>query len=332
MLAGFDPQNVALAVLIGVAIAAVIYAVLPAGRGALLHGRALEILGQDGEAAGEADATGDRARRRRVRETLKEMRIRQMGKVRSRTNPTLMRRLRQAGLEISVREFVLASAVLGAVLFTLAVALGVSPVMGALLAAGGAVVVPRLWLDRTRTRRLKKFSAEFPGALDLVVRGVRSGLPLIDCLSMIARESESPLREEFSMVLNDQQLGLPLSEAIVRLADRVPTQETTFFSIVVGIQSRSGGNLSEPLSNLSTVIRARRLMSEKIKAMSAEAKASAWIIGMLPPLVVAMMYFVSPDYVMTLVRTSSGNIVIAASGLWMFTGIMVMRSMINFDF
>jgi tight adherence protein B len=140
------------------------------------------------------------------------------------------------------------------------------------------------------------------------------------------------VREEFAQIISDQSLGVPLNEAVQRLADRVPISDTAFFAIVVGIQSRSGGNLSEALANLSKVIRARRLLAGKIRAMSAEAKASAAIIGSLPPAVAVVLFFASRDYIMLLFTTTGGNLTLLGCALWMGAGIFVMRGMINFDY
>ncbi len=166
----------------------------------------------------------------------------------------------------------------------------------------------------------------------MFVRGVKAGLPLIDCLKVIAREAQEPVRSEFQAIVEDQTLGMPISDAVARFPERIPLAETNFFAIVITIQARTGGSLAEALSNLSKVLRDRRKMDAKIRAMSAEAKASAGIIGSLPIVVAILVYLTSPDYIMLLFQTTTGNIVLAGSALWMLMGIMVMRKMINFDF
>jgi tight adherence protein B len=166
----------------------------------------------------------------------------------------------------------------------------------------------------------------------VIVRGVKAGLPLIDCIKVIAVEAQEPVRSEFQQIVEDQTLGMPLAEAVARLPERIPLAEANFFAIVIIIQSRSGGSLSEALGNLSKVLRDRKKMDAKIRAMSAEAKSSAGIIGSLPIVVAVLVYFTSPDYILLLFQTTTGNIVLAGSGLWMLMGILVMRKMINFDF
>jgi tight adherence protein B len=155
---------------------------------------------------------------------------------------------------------------------------------------------------------------------------------MADCMKIIAAEAQDPVKSEFRTVVADQTLGLPMDEAVQRLSERVPLSEANFFAIVIAIQSRTGGSLSEALNNLSRVLRERKKMQAKIKAMSAEAKASGGIIGALPVVVTGVVYLTSPDYMSLLFTTSTGNIVLAGCGLWMTMGILVMRKMINFDF
>lgn len=300
---------------------------------AQLRERIDRIAGR-GEVDG-ADAAGieDQRRRRRVKETLREIRAREIGRARRRAKPTLTGRLRQAGLSWTRKGYVALSVAAGLVtgLFVLSVLrLGIAPAIG--FGVAGGLLVPHLYVANARAKRLARFSEEFPNAIDIIVRGVRSGLPLVDGLKTIAAEAEDPIREEFAMIIRDQSLGVPLDEAVQRLADRVPLSETAFFAIVIGIQSRTGGNLSEALSNLSKVVRGRKQIAAKIKAMSAEAKASALIIGAMPPAVMGILWFVSPDYIDLLFSTLTGNVVLAGSALWMLFGALVMRNMTRFDY
>jgi tight adherence protein B len=165
----------------------------------------------------------------------------------------------------------------------------------------------------------------------VIVRGVKAGLPLADCLRIISLEAQEPVRSEFKLVLEDQTLGLPVDQAVQRLFERVPLAEANFFAIVISLQSQTGGSLSEALANLSKVLRERKKMKAKIKAVSSEAKASAGIIGSLPLLVAGLLYLTSPAYISLLFTTSVGHMVIAASAVWMLMGTLVMRKMINFD-
>ena len=207
-----------------------------------------------------------------------------------------------------------------------------SPALAGLFGVMTALGLPNLVLSRLRKRRINKFVDLFPNALDIIVRGVKAGLPLGDTLRIVANESPEPLRSEFRKLVESQALGLPLPEATEKLAERVPVSETNFFSIVIGIQSKAGGNLSEAIGNLSRTLRERKKMRGKIKSMAMEAKASAAIIGLVPFVVTLMLYLSSPKYISLLWTTQHGRIVAAIACFWMSIGIVMMRKMINFDF
>jgi tight adherence protein B len=194
----------------------------------------------------------------------------------------------------------------------------------------GLLGAPRWLLSYLRKRRVKRFIDELPNALDVVVRGIRAGLPLADCIRMIANEAREPLRSEFKTLVEAQAVGLSIADACSKLYDRVPVAEANFFAIVIQIQSKSGGNLSEAIGNLSRVLRERKKMAGKIAAMSMEAKASAAIIACLPFVVAILTYISSPKYIELLWTTQTGKFVMVASGLWMLTGILVMKKMISF--
>jgi tight adherence protein B len=244
----------------------------------------------------------------------------------------LEQRIQQAGLDISKTTYFLASAACGlvlgvAVFMTIFNAIAA---VGALLV--GAVGVPSWMLNYLRNRRIKKFVLEFPGAIDVIVRGVKAGLPLGDCFRVVATETAEPVRGEFVKIVEAQSIGMTMGEAVDRFASRVPVSEVAFFAIVINMQQKAGGNLSESLSNLSSVLRDRRKMKEKVKAISSEAKASAGIIGSLPFLVAGVVYFTNPDYIMLLFTTPTGNLIVAGSLFWMSIGAFMMHQMINFDF
>ena len=159
---------------------------------------------------------------------------------------------------------------------------------------------------------------------------MKSGLPLGECLQVIARESAPPLGAEFHEVVEQQRVGVSLAEALERLARRMPIAEVKFLTIVIAIQQQAGGNLSEALGNLSGVLRARVQLRMKVKALSAEAKAGAFVLGSLPPTVMLLVYGSSPDYMVPLFTTTTGNFLLGFSAVWMLMGILVMRKMINF--
>lgn len=275
----------------------------------------------------------DPARRRKsIQDTLKEIEEKQKAKTRYNKSPPLALRIEQAGLGWSRRTFFIISIATGLALFVLTWILG-APIYAALcFLLAGAFGLPRWTVNILRKRRITAFLNEFANAIDVVVRGVKAGLPLADCIRIISVEASEPVRTEFRKIAETQSLGIPLSEAVARLPDRVPVPEANFFAIVIAIQQKAGGNLSEALANLSRVLRERRKMKGKIKAMSMEAKASAFIIGSLPIVVMVMVYLTSPGYIMLLFDEPLGNVILGISAVWMVIGMLVMRKMVNFDF
>jgi tight adherence protein B len=279
----------------------------------------------------QAADTPEKTRKRTVKETLHDADELQKAKTQKRYKPSLTTRLRQADIAWTQRTYYLVAAATSVVVF-LATAIIVSPLPAAGLGLVSGWVLPHLYVAFKRRRRFARFQYLFPDAIDVVVRGIKSGVPLSDCLKMVATEASEPVRGEFKTLIQDQALGMPIGDAVQRLPDRIPVSEASFFAIVIAVQSRTGGNLSEALANLSAVLRERKKMLGKIAAMSSEAKASAGIIGSLPILVGAILYFTSPDYIGLLFSTMTGNLVLAGCALWMGVGIVVMRQMINFDF
>ncbi len=196
----------------------------------------------------------------------------------------------------------------------------------------GAFGLPRWLLSYLKKRRETKFLNAFPDAVDVIVRGIKAGLPLLDSIKVITSDSPEPVRSEFRAIVETQAIGMPLGEACGKLYDSMPLPEANFFGIVISIQQRAGGNLSEALGNLSKVLRDRKKMKAKIQAMSMEAKASAGIIGALPIAVMMLVWITSPQYISLLWTEPLGRLMLAASAIWMFMGTMVMKKMINFDF
>ena len=180
--------------------------------------------------------------------------------------------------------------------------------------------------------REKAFLAALPDAVDVIVRGIKAGLPLFESIKVVAADAPEPLRSEFNAIIETQAIGMPLGEACARLYERMPVPEANFFGIVIAIQQKAGGSLSEALGNLSKVLRDRKKMAEKIQAMSMEAKASAGIIGALPPIVMILVYLTTPDYISLLWTDPKGQLMLVGCVIWMSIGVMVMKKMINFDF
>ena len=269
-----------------------------------------------------------KTRREQVEGTLKDIELRQ----RTTKRVPLAIRITQAGLSWSTRRFLLTAGALGigAFLLVLPTGAGLLAAIGFAFAAGGGL--PLWLLSFLKKRREARFLDVFPDAVDVIVRGIKAGLPLLDNFKVIAADAEEPVRSEFRTIIETQTVGLPLGEACLKLYERMPVAEANFFGIVISVHQRAGGNLSEALSNLSRVLRDRKRMKAKIQAMAMEAKASATIIGALPIAVMALVYFTSPQYIELLWTTSMGHVMLAGSVLWMATGILVMRKMINFNF
>jgi tight adherence protein B len=266
--------------------------------------------------------------RRDIEGTLKEIDERAKQKRRV----PLAIRIEQAGLNWTSQKFMMISGAIGLAAFLIAFFLdiGLLPAIG--FAFAGGFGIPRWLLSFLKKRRENKFLNNFPDAVDVIVRGVKAGLPLLDSLRMITSEAEEPIRSEFRGIIETQTVGIPLGEACLKLYERMPVQEANFFGIVISIQQRSGGNLSETLGNLSKVLRDRKKMKAKIKAMSMEAKASASIIGSLPPAVMTLVWLTSPQYIELLWTEPLGRVMLGCCLTWMAIGIFVMKKMINFDF
>jgi len=268
----------------------------------------------------------DRAvRKKQIAEGLREL------EKTNRKRYNLQAKIEQAGLSVSRQTFVI-----GCVLFGLGIGAATwiesaNLPIAAMVAMIGAAGLPRLLLERLRRRRIARFIGNFPNAIDIIVRGVKSGLPLGDTIRIAAAESAEPVKSEFVKVVESLSLGLTLPEAVERMAQRVPVAETNFFSIVITIQGQAGGNLSEAVGNLSRVLRERKKMKGKIGAMSMEAKASAAIIGVVPFLVVGALYVSSPQYVSLLWTTSHGRMISGIAIGWMAIGVAMMKKMITFD-
>ena len=268
------------------------------------------------------------SKRKQIEDSLAKIEERE--KYKKKKSKSIEMKLVQADWSMTKELFMLISAGLAIVFGGLPFILGLKPVMCLGLAILFGFGLPRFILNFIITRRQKKFINHFADAMDVVVRGVRTGLPLGDCLKIIAHESPDPLGAEFRKVVEGEALGIPIEVCLEQLYNRMPLPEVNFFSTVLNIQKTSGGNLGESLSNLSTVLRGRKILREKIKALSSEAKASAVIIAALPVVVMVLVSIMSPDYMEELYYTSTGqrNLMIGAG--MMVVGVLTMRKMINF--
>jgi tight adherence protein B len=278
-------------------------------------------------AARQADKS-QRSRREQVEGSLKDLEARRQNQ----KSVPLSIRIGQAGLSVSVQTFWMASGVVAVAAGAAAFWMGGGLLGGVGMAFAAGFGLPRWVLGYLKTKREKAFLKALPDAVDVIVRGIKAGLPLFESIKVVAADAPEPLRSEFLTIIETQTIGMPLGEACSRLYERMPVPEANFFGIVIAIQQKSGGNLSEALGNLSKVLRDRKKMAEKIQAMSMEAKASAAIIGSLPPVVMALVWITTPEYIALLWTHPTGQFMLLACVCWMAIGVMVMKKMINFDF
>ncbi|MEM7422824.1 MAG: type II secretion system F family protein [Pseudomonadota bacterium] len=275
--------------------------------------------------------SSEQRRKQSIEKALSEMAQRERAKQKAKL--TLKMRMNQADLNWSLLAFYIRAILLGSCIggaWTLALATSVVFTMPVGLLVG--LIALNFYVKVQFNKRMKAFIEEFPNAIDVVTRGVKTGLPLGDCFKAIASEGQEPVRSEFRQIVDDVSVGLPLAQALTRFTQRVPVMEANFFAVVVAIQGQLGGNLSEALGNLSRVLRERKMMKEKIKAFSSEATASGGIIASMPVVVASILFLTSPDYIGLLFSEPMGNVVLAGCAVWMTTGVIVMRNMIRFDF
>jgi tight adherence protein B len=267
-------------------------------------------------------------RRKQVQESLKQ--IEERAKQR-RKRLTLRNLIMQSGLDITIQAFWIFSVVLGVILAIVPLIFGIPWYVSVLAGIAGTFGLPRWFLGFVRRRRQNVVLNDFADAIDVMVRGLKAGLPVSDAMKVIAAESGPPVGPEFSEVVEGQRVGITIDQGIERMYERMPMSEVNFLGIVMSIQAKTGGNLSEALNNLSKVLRDRKKMKAKIRSVSQEAKSSAAIIGALPFVIMAALMVLNPQYLNPLFHTTAGNIMLVGCGLWMLTGVLVMRKMINFE-
>ena len=267
-------------------------------------------------------------RRRQIEDSLSKLEKDQ--KTRKKERKSLSSKLVQADWSTTTTQFMLISLVIALVVGGGAYFVTQNPLLAGGAAFGFGIGLPRWFLNFVVGRRQKKFSSNFADAMDIIVRGVRTGLPLGDCLKIIAHESPEPVAGEFLRVVEGESVGVPIEICLERMYERMPVAEVNFFSTVLNIQRTTGGNLGESLGNLSNVLRGRKMLREKIKALSAEAKMSAIIIGCLPIIVGILVTISSPDYMHDLYYTKTGQRNLIVGACMMVFGTLVMKKMINF--
>jgi tight adherence protein B len=315
------------AILVTLALGGVAYAF--AGGDSASRKRVQALAGPAGKVRGRGPAPETAAQKRKnVAALLKDV---EKNRAAKKEKPTMRRRLEQAGFpKTKPRNFWIVCAVIGAVTALLCIVTRQNLLVAAMAVFAMGLGLPRWVLGFLAARRRKKFTEHFANAIDVIVRSVKSGLPANEALRIVAREAPNPVGSEFATLVEGMKVGVTLEQGLKRMLESMPTPEVGFFAIVMTIQARSGGNLSEALGNLAGVLRDRKRLQGKIKAMSSEAKASALIIGSLPPGVMGIVYVTTPKYISLLFTERAGNLMLAVCVIWMSVGIMVMRKMINF--
>ena len=273
---------------------------------------------------------GGGQRKRMVAAKLKE--IEDKAKAKKSAGNTLREMMMQANLDWTPARFYTVSAIVAVVGTALYLLKGFPPLVSPMVALTLGWGLPRWVVKRMATKRQKAFTLKFADAVDVIVRGIRSGLPVGECLNIIGRELPEPIGLEFRLIVEGQKLGLTMDEVMTRSLARMPTPELKFFAIVLAIQQQTGGNLADTLSKLSDVLRGRKKLKDKIQSLSSEAKSSAGIIGSLPFFVCGLLYLVNPEYLRILFIDPTGHILIAGGLTWMGVGIFVMSRMIAFDY
>ena len=267
-------------------------------------------------------------RRKQIQESLKQFEEREKQRKKKLTLRTL---IAQSGLDIQIRAFWIASFVTGAIFAFVPLVFGIPWYVCIVAGIVGVMGFPRWFLGFLRRRRQNVFLHDFADAIDVMVRGLKAGLPITDAMKVIAAESGPPVGPEFSEVVEGQRIGISIDQGIERMFERMPLSEVNFLGIVMAIQAKTGGNLSEALGNLSKVLRDRKKMKAKIRSVSQEAKSSAAIIGALPFVIMGGLSLLNPSYMSPLFHTSIGNVMLVGCGTWMTIGVLIMRKMINFD-
>jgi tight adherence protein B len=319
-----------LAFLAAVAVGAAGFALAPALMGGGRANKRMKALQGDIQAnRRNADVARNRdSRRKEIQQTLRAQTA-VLEKRRKRV--PLQDRLYQAGMKLKKGAFIRNSVIFGVLVFVLLFVLQLELIYCLVFAITAGYLLPRMYLNRRRKKYQNAFLDELPNAVEAIVRGVKSGLPLNDSMRLVAKEAKEPIKSDFQRVLDQQSVGKTIQEAVVTLYDRVPLSEVNFFVVVITVQAQAGGNLSEALGNLARVLRNRKKMKQKVKAMSSEAKASAGIIGSLPIIVAVLVSLTTPTYLLPLIQTPIGNVMLGVAAVMMFLGGFIMNRMIQFD-
>lgn len=255
-------------------------------------------------------------------------------------NPeNLAKRLRMTGKKWTLNQYMTACAGVTLAVAAFGLLRGWAPLTALFVGTAAGLGLPHKYVSMLIARRVKKFTSNFPDALELMVRGLRSGLPIAETLTVVSSEVPGPVGEEFRLVTERIKIGKTMDQALAETAERLGTPEFQFFCITLNIQRETGGNLAETLANLANVLRQRAQMKLKINAMSSESKASAWILGSLPFIVFALISWINFKYMSPFFTPDPTGLfglslmqLIGIGGMcWMSIGVFIMAQMINFE-
>jgi tight adherence protein B len=325
-------MNLLIFVILGVVgLGALAMAFIPALAGSSRADKRMKALQGDIQ-VNRRNAEVSRTREDRRKQIQQTLRTQNEALGRAKRRVPLQDQIYQAGMKIKARDWIRNLIIVGIVVtvlvFFLQVPIYLCPVFGIAVGYLGG----RFWMGRRRKKHTAAYLDELPNAVEAIVRGVKSGLPLNDSMRLVAKEAKEPIKSEFQRVLDQQSLGKSTTEAVQLLFERMPVPEVNFFVVVITVQQQAGGNLSEALGNLARVLRNRKKMKQKIKAMSSEAKASAGIIGSLPFIVAILVSLTTPTYMVPLFTTQIGLIWLGIAAILMSIGGFIMNRMIQFDF
>tara|TARA_R110002020_G_scaffold12525_8_gene45921 strand:- start:1108 stop:2085 length:978 start_codon:yes stop_codon:yes gene_type:complete len=321
---------IAIAILAMIVIGALGFALVPSAAGGRRAQQRLKTFKGD-IAVNRLEENASRSREQRRKELQQTIKS-QTAALNQKKRITLKQLLFQAGMTIKPAVFIRNSVIFGILVSLLLVVAQVPIYFAPVFGVAAGYLLPRLYVSRKRRKYQDQFLDELPNAVEAIVRGVKTGLPLNDSMRVVAKDAKEPVKSEFARVLDQQAVGMGMTDAVAVLLDRVPLPEVNFFVVVITVQQQAGGNLSEALGNLAKVLRNRKRMKQKIKAMSSEAKASAGIIGSLPFVVGILVSLTSPTYLAPLFLTPLGNIWLGIGVIMLCAGVFVMSKMVKFDY
>lgn len=244
----------------------------------------------------------------------------------------LRKRLAQTGKIIPFKNYIISNVMIAFVVSTIIIlATDLSPLPCIAVGIATGLLLPHMWVNITIKKRLKKFTTQFPEAIDLIVRGLKAGLPVTESIYAVSQEMEDPISTEFKKITDEIRFGKTMDEALWHASEKLDTAEFKFFVICISVQQETGGNLGETLGNLSKILRGRAQLKLKINAMSSEGKASAGIIGSLPFIMLGLLAALNYEYMSVMFTDPRGQLALLGAFVWMSVGMFIISKLINFE-